>query len=268
VISAVIPSLGGNLCDALDSVNAGSICPDEIIVCLPNESHFVQDALKYKNLTVVYAQQYGQVYQRIVGFKHAKGDYVLQLDDDILLNNRCLERLVISLEELPEHSAVSPCLFNINGESLYESKKTGLLSFYYQVINGKTGYKPGGITRAGTNFGVNPNDTEQDIVKVDWQPGGCVLHKQEELILQDYYPNKGKAYCEDLIHSFLLRKLGVDLFVNTRAKCATPINPRLSLLKEIVPDFKIRLYFVKIAGLSVTRMLLYYVVYIMRAIIK
>jgi glycosyltransferase involved in cell wall biosynthesis len=61
------------------------------------------------------------VYQRIVGFKHAKGDYVLQLDDDILLNNRCLERLVISLEELPEHSAVSPCLFNINGESLYES---------------------------------------------------------------------------------------------------------------------------------------------------
>jgi GT2 family glycosyltransferase len=56
---------------------------------------------------------------------YAKGDYVLQLDDDILLNNRCLERLVISLEELPEHSAVSPCLFNINGESLYESKKTG-----------------------------------------------------------------------------------------------------------------------------------------------
>jgi glycosyltransferase involved in cell wall biosynthesis len=38
------------------------------------------------------------VYQRIVGFKHAKGDYVLQLDDDILLNNRCLERLVISLD--------------------------------------------------------------------------------------------------------------------------------------------------------------------------
>jgi hypothetical protein len=54
-----------------------------------------------------------------------------------------MQRLVISLEELPEHSAVSPCLFNINGESLYESKKTGLLSFYYQVINGKTGYKPG-----------------------------------------------------------------------------------------------------------------------------
>jgi hypothetical protein len=37
----LMPSLGGNLCDTLDSVNAGSICPDEIIVCLPNESHFV-----------------------------------------------------------------------------------------------------------------------------------------------------------------------------------------------------------------------------------
>jgi hypothetical protein len=44
VISAVIPSLGGNLCDTLDSVNAGSICPDEIIVCLPNQEKS-QDAL-------------------------------------------------------------------------------------------------------------------------------------------------------------------------------------------------------------------------------
>jgi hypothetical protein len=39
-----------------------------------------------------------------------------------------------------------------------------------------------------------------------------------------------------------LRKLGVDLFVNTRAKCATPINPRLSLLKEIFyPKTRVRL---------------------------
>jgi glycosyltransferase involved in cell wall biosynthesis len=155
---------------------------------------------KYKNLTVVYAQQYGQVYQRIVGFKHAKGDYVLQLDDDILL--------------LP-------------------------INFNYILFS---------------------------IIRINTKISACTRYSAR--FITSFSIDYLIAYCEDLIHSFLLRKLGVDLFVNTRAKCATPINPRLSLLKEIVPDFKIRLYFVKIAGLSVTRMLLYYIVYIMRAIIK
>ena len=264
MLSVVIPSLGGNLCDTLDSINAGSIRPDEIIVCLPNDMHSVKDALKYKNLTIVYAEQYGQVYQRIVGFKHAKGDYVLQLDDDILLDRGCLERLITSLKKLPESSTVSPCLFNTNGKPLYDGRKDGLLSIYYRLINSKVGYKPGGITLAGTNFGVNPNDVGSDMIRVDWQPGGCVLHRKEDLVLENFYPNKGKAYCEDLIHSFLLRKSGINLFVDTRAKCTTPLNPKLSLLKEIVPDFKIRLYFVKMAKLSVTRMLIHYIVYIMR----
>lgn len=266
MLSIVIPSLGGDLCDTLDGVNAGSIYPDEIIICLPNDTHSVKDAFKYKNLVIVYAEQYGQVYQRIVGFRCARGSHVLQLDDDILLNRESLEQLIDSLKELPKHSTVSPCLFNTNSKPLYEGKKDGLLSIYYRLINGKTGYQSGGITLAGTNFGVNPNDVNSDVIKVDWQPGGCVLHRRENLILEDFYPNKGKAYCEDLIHSFLLRKSGVSLFVDRRAKCTTPLNPKLSLLREIVPDFKIRLYFVKMAKLSVTRMLTHYIVYIMRSI--
>jgi len=265
-LSIVMPSLGGNLCDTLNSIYAGSICPDEVIICLPNDTHSVVDASKYKNLTIVYAQRYGQVYQRIVGFKHAKGDYVLQLDDDILLDKQCLGHLVSSLGQLPKSSTVSPCLFNTNGRPLYEGKKNGLLSIYYRLINGKIGYRSGGITLAGTNFGVSPNDVSSNMVKVDWQPGGCVLHRKENLILKDFYPNKGKAYCEDLIHSFLLKESGVDLFVDMSAKSTTPLNPKLSLLKEIVPDFKIRLHFVKMAKLSVTRMLIHYIVYIIRSI--
>jgi len=266
MISVVIPSLGGDFCETLDSVNAGSIRPDEIVVCLPNDTHSVKDALRYKNLVIVYAEQYGQVYQRIVGFKHAKGDYVLQLDDDMLFDNRCLENLVTSLNELPKASAISPCWFDAIGRSYYQSKRTGLKSFYYYLINGKSGYQPGGISLAGTNFGINPDEMKVGLNKVEWQAGGCVLHRKENLILEEFYPYKGKAYCEDLIHSFLLRELGVDLFMDTRARCSAPLKPKLSLLKEIVPDFKIRLYFVKMAKLSVTRMLIHYIVYIMRSI--
>ena len=265
-ISVVIPSLGGDLCDTLDSINSSSVYPDEVIVCLPNDSHSVKNADRYENLSVIYAGRYGQVYQRIVGFHQAKGDYICQSDDDILLDNQCLEKLVSSLKGLPKASTVSPCLFNINGAPIFKNSKTTLLATYYYLINGRDGYKPGGVTLAGTNIGVNPSDVTSNLVKVEWQSGGCVMHRRENLVLEDFYPYKGKAYCEDLIHSFLLRQAGVGLFVNTHAKCTAFLNPRPSLLNELVPDFKIRLYFVNMADLSKVRMLIHYMIYIIRSI--
>ena len=265
-ISVVIPSLGGDLCDTLDSINSSSVYPDEVIVCLPNDSHSVKNADRYENLSVIYAGRYGQVYQRIVGFHQAKGDYICQVDDDLLLDNQCLEKLLSSLKGLPKASTVSPCFFNINGEPFFKISKTTLLATYYYLINGRNGYKPGGVTLAGTNIGVIPSDVTSNLVKVEWQPGSCVMHRRGNLVLEDFYPYKGKAYCEDLIHSFLLRQAGVGLFVNTHAKCTVFLNPRPSLLNELVPDFKIRLYFVNMAGLSKVRMLIHYVMYIIRSI--
>jgi len=264
-ISVVIPSLGGDLCQMLDTLYLSGIQPNEVIICLPNDSHTFENIDHYENLKVVYAERYGQVYQRAVGFKASKGDYVLQLDDDILLDKDCLGRLLTTLEQLPKKSSVSPCLFDIDGSPMYREKKSGVLSIYYWLINGNLGYKPGGISQAGTNFGVNPTETTEELIQVDWQPGGCVLHRKENLVLIDYYPNKGKAYCEDLIHSFLLRKSGVSLFTDINAKCYTPLNPRLSL-HGLSADYSARRYFVKLANLSIVRMWLHYVVYVIRSL--
>jgi len=264
MISVVIPSLGGDLDDTLDSVNAGSICPDEIIACLPNDTHSVKDAFKYKNLTIVYAKRYGQVYQRICGFKEAKYDYVLQLDDDVVVSYNCIELLVDFLNKTHVKVAVSPCWFNLaNSEPLHQCKRTGILMFsYYWILNGVRGYSPGEVSLAGTNFGVNPKEVHGEIINVDWQPGGCVLHNKKNLILDNYYPYEGKAYSEDLIHSFLLRQFGVSLLVNVKAICMTHLNPRLSKFGEIVSDFKAKRYFVKLANLSLVRMIACYIIQI------
>ena len=42
MISVVIPSLGGDLSETLNSLNSGTVKPDEIIVCLPNKDHSVK----------------------------------------------------------------------------------------------------------------------------------------------------------------------------------------------------------------------------------
>ena len=123
------------------------------------------------------------------------------------------------------------------------------------------------ISLAGTNFGINPSEVESDFLNLDWQPGGCVLHKKENLILKDFYPYRAKAYSEDLIHSFLLRQSGTSLFVVMKASCMTDLNQRLSIRKEIISDFKAKLYFVRMADLSISRMLIYYMIYVMKSVI-
>ncbi len=87
----------------------------------------------------------------------------------------------------------------------------------FWVINGSEGYKPGQIGRSGINMGVpeEPNDWND----LGWLPGGCVLHRRENLILFDFYPFRGKAYAEDLFHSLLLKKKGVRLLRIGAAIC-------------------------------------------------
>jgi|SaaInlStandDraft_6_1057023.scaffolds.fasta_scaffold42326_2 glycosyltransferase involved in cell wall biosynthesis len=260
-ISVVIPSIGGDLCGTLDSINAGRIYPDEIIICLPNDTHSVQDVSKYKNLTIIYAQQYGQVYQRIVGFECAKGDYVLQLDDDVILENNSIEQLLNCLKMVGGRAAIAPAYFKMNTNiSLYKEKNASLLRrVVYWVANGSSGFEPGIVSLSGINFGLNFDIKTQNINKSDWLPGGCVLHNRENLIMDDYFPFKGKAYSEDLIHSFILKKRGVNLYVCNKSVVYTKTDG-IESLQELYKQYKISKYVNSIWGRSLTRLKAYYLI--------
>jgi glycosyltransferase involved in cell wall biosynthesis len=268
MISVVIPSLGGDLRKTIDSLNSGTIVPDEIVICLPNGTHEVDNIDLYQNVIVIYSKKYGQVLQRIAGFKKSKYNYILQLDDDILVGKFCLEAM-LSVIQAKDNITVSPMWYNVKNKKPLAQKKQNsrLMSVYFRLINGRAGYVSGGVSLAGTNFGVYPDYVKIDThcFKVDWQPGGCILHNRKNLILKNYYPFTGKAYSEDLIHSHLLRVSGITLCVVKTARCMTNPSPRLSM-KELWADFIVRKHFVKIANLSVVRMYLHYIIYFINTI--
>lgn len=221
-VSVVIATLGGDaVWETIDHLNRGTLVPAEIVICIPEaEAHRVQGRT-IPNVKVLVTAVRGQVAQRARGFQTAQSPLVLQLDDDILLDRDCLERLVAFMGD-ETNLAVGPELYD-KGTGRYRSflarhgSRAGVgESILYWVINGRDGYQPGQIGRAGVNMGVPESGDYRDLA---WLPGGCVLHRRDELELSDFYPFPGKAFAEDLFHSTLLTRKGVRLARCGSARC-------------------------------------------------
>jgi hypothetical protein len=276
-LSVVIATLGGDtLYTTITHLNQGVIVPAEILICIPEEESRCLEIKFAENVKVCKTACRGQVEQRAAGFASASHPFVMQVDDDVIVDAHCIEYLLSTINSVGMGTAVAPALINkSNGESFYRTPKNHwLLNIYYWFINGASGYKPGCITRAGTNVGVDHKVFEPAIVEVEWLPGGCVLHLKKNLILENFYPFKGKAYSEDLIHSFYLKQKNIKLIVCTSAYCYIDnvcILGNLSFqqfIDYLKADFKARNYLVQLESRSPLRMYLYYMILILRNIAK
>lgn len=273
-VSVVIPTLGGSvLSETLYSLNSGTIKPREIIICIPKGYILKADCSIYSNVQVVTTESKGQVFQRSVGFRLASSDYVLQLDDDVILNENTLEILVNSLNSNQNHFSCSPQFF-LKGTrvSFYTPPKNRfMLKFYYLLINGNNGYKPGTITKAGTPIGCIFSTNTCNIQISEWLPGGCVLHHRKNLIFDNFYPLTGKAFVEDLFHSIILSKNNVSFyFVKDAIAYIDAVSGQgyFNNIKNIYSDFKARSLLLQLIPerTSKFRMYLFYLINLPRLI--
>jgi len=264
----VIPTLGGpSLAGTIDRLNAGTLVPAEILVCVPNGSAGKVASLIASNVRIIETAQRGQVAQRIEGFKTAQYDYVLQIDDDVDVDPHCLQRLVDAVEASGgKASAAAALRHSGTDQSAYSRyRKSFAGKLYYFLLNGSRGYAPGTVTAAGTEIGLDPGSSSASHQDVEWLPGGCVLHKRDNLVLTNYYPHSGKAYCEDLYHSRALAKKRVGMWIATDAIAwiedsrSAPV-PFRSWLKEFRDDYRARRHYLNEISGSVARMHAYYAV--------
>ena len=112
-----------------------------------------------------------------------------------------------------------------------------LENIIYLVINGRTGFEQGKISRAGICMGII--NVDENIFELDWLPGGCIMHHKKNLILHNFYPFPGKAYAEDLIHSIILRNNNLNLIRIKNAVCYYDTE-QLSLFsfKQLLKEIK------------------------------
>jgi hypothetical protein len=241
----------------------GTLYPDEILICIPQDlaekvRHLSDDIVKIIPTTVK-----GQVKQRAVGFREAAFELVMQLDDDVLFEKDSIEKLVRILRDIGKGNVVAPVYYGLQTGKCIHELKTGLLAipknlFDMVICAAPWGVnKMGKVTPVGINYGIDDKYANSDLLPTEWLPGACVISFKEDLVLEDYFPFEGKAYCEDIFLSYYRSRLQLKSWVATRIKVFTDLTkPEYDILiVEKVID--IRRYYLKLTGGPKWRLFLY-----------
>lgn len=259
----VIATIGSPLLrQTIERLNAGTLVPAEILVCVTNAGAVRMDELPFDNARVVVCERKGQVSQRLVGFANAQYEFVLQLDDDMQVDEHCVELLTSALVSLGPDAAVAPTLvYAKSGAPVYKLQGAAAPSWAQRRLHGPAITTPGRITRAGLNAPLDFSGSGELVNRSEWLPGGCVLHSRANLMHAEYYPFPGKAYGEDVIHSVLLARHGIRLYVVRDAICGMERAPDGhssvgSFLHEMRAEWRWRRHLVSLTSGSVPHLAL------------
>jgi len=261
----VIASIGGDILSrTIDHLNHGSIVPDEIILVVPEIYADRIPQIEFSNLRFELVNFMGQVAQRAHGFKLAKFDYVLQLDDDIQVHHTCVEHLLRAISVLGAGHSVGPSISFLGSDQSIYTTYTGLKglinNFKAFILSGAPWgvRRMGMISNVGSGFGIDTAKVSEELIQTQWLAGGCVLHQKENLVKENYFPYHGKAYAEDLIHSIILTRASIKLFVVISATCFIE-KPILNISSySLNGDYRVRLYINELRGISNFRVHIWY----------
>lgn len=270
-LSVVIPTLGGDtLLPTIISLNSGDRNPAEILICIPEDEAHRVETIKFKNTKVVKTRIRGQVGQRLAGLRLASQQFVMQIDDDILLPPSELKKIYKSINILGKGNAVAPLLRHSDGRNYITVVPFGASGFvpnliHYLICGSRWGAsKMGTISPSGFGHGIDPRRCSAGLFETEWLPGGCVLCHAEDLVLDDYYPLPGKAYTEDLVHSILWRRNGIRLWILTSACAYTKVNDAPLCWQSFINIARSHLYVVRSMDGKTWRFLIWQILSLMR----
>ena len=244
-ITIVIPSIIKDLDQKwIRQINNFSNAGISILISIPPgmDAKEVYKKGFIKNILIINSDSKGQVKQRIYAYKFCKTKLILHMDDDIFINLTQISGLVKIFSNLPNKSCLAP-VYKRRKSRIYNNLR---FSAYLRNIFLYFNLKPRSGTISISCYPVPFNfNKKKEVQEVDWLPGGILLLRKLDRIKKNYFRFSGKAYCEDLFHSFFLKKNKINLFITNQFYFYTKDLSYKSLqinefIKYIISDFQIR----------------------------
>ena len=256
-VSLVIASHKGRtkLKELINSVKKNNIWPKEIIICGTNKndiSLIEKKNLKLLNIKFIVSKIKNQVYQRKIALKKISQDYVLQLDDDLLLESNFFNTLLLHLKN-KKKNIITMCLVIIPGikEQAYRWNLYYRNNLYFRLLLRFFNYgkkiKYMSILPSGRICPYLPDSFyyEKKILKnLEWTNSSIFYHKSVLNYsdnINDLKKNE-KSFYEDVLFSHNLFKQGFKLQIDPKLRVIHPHFNQLDFfthLKTLKIQFKI-----------------------------
>jgi glycosyltransferase involved in cell wall biosynthesis len=184
-VSTVIPTRnrGKALRATLESLAAQSVQPKQIVIVDASDTRETQTLCEgsiqelQSDITYINARTKGAALQRNEGMVACHHDLILFMDDDLLFERECIERLYEALQSNPELGGVNAMITN---QKYQMPGKVSLL--LYKFLHGV--YLPSYAGKClGPVVNLLPEDREDlpEVVSVEWLNTTCALYKREAL---------------------------------------------------------------------------------------
>ena len=213
-ISVVIPTMGRaeTLHQTLIKLKEQTMLPKEVIIVDGSEPPAVDDLRSWitsnwsdytGNIKVLNAEKQGAAPQRNQGFAESTCDNLLFIDDDILAEPECLERLWRALESDPKLAGVSAMLVN----EYYHRPGRFSTRLFAWLNRGPAPTYAGRCLGPGLTTYPDDDDNLPEIVPADWLITGCVLYRRSALPSPPFHVFfTGASIGEDLALSLTIGK--------------------------------------------------------------
>jgi GT2 family glycosyltransferase len=213
-ITAIIPTIGraGSLRALLDSLSVQTLIPDEVIIAdASNDPDTAQVIVSETRLTVkrIHVEPPNAVRQRMAAIDLARGDNLLLLDDDVVLEPGCVQRLSEVLEDNEDVVAVSADFNN----QLWPAP-TRIWQLYLRHVLGMDQEAwQGRVVGPLLRFGYNPVPARP--TPIEWLGSGNSLVRRSAFLSAGGFSDFFLHRCtinEDVDLGLKLRKVGRIMF--------------------------------------------------------
>lgn len=205
-VSVIIPTRDrpSSLRRTLESLSGQALQPREVVVADGSANQATRDVCAAKwpfRVRRFRTNPDGAAPQRNRAMRRAACGFVWFLDDDVILQPDCLERLYGAMEADPRLGGVNALITN---QVFAKPGMAGTLVFHFLADWRITDFS-GRCIGPGVNF--LPRDRGAEVVPVDWLNTTCTLYRREALP-DPPFPGffRGYSMCEDLALSLIVAR--------------------------------------------------------------